>query len=299
MKSNNPDARIIDMMKHKRPLRSVEFFPPKDDEGIVKLSDIARSFKVLGLDFVSVTYGAGGSTREKSFAVCDMLRGEFGYVVMPHLTCVSHTKEELREILVELHAKGIRNIMSLGGDPPKGIPAEHAYKDGLRYGSDMVSLVRSTGLDFSLGVGGYPEKHPRSSDFDADMRHLKYKCDCGADFITTQLFFDNAHYYRFVESCRASGITSPIVPGIMPVLSVKQIKRFTELCGSVLPDELRRQLDSANDENPEDVEKIGVDWAHRQLQDLIKNGAPGYHLYVLNRARAALSLCKALVSSGV
>jgi methylenetetrahydrofolate reductase (NADPH) len=185
--------------------------------------------------------------------------------------------------------------MTLRGDPPKGETSFTPYKDGLRYASDLVELLKSRHSDFCLGVGGYPEKHPEAPSLEIDLAHLKRKVDAGAAFITTQLFFDNSIYYRFVEKCRAAGINVPIVPGIMPVLSLKQIQRFTAMCGTTLPQKLITRLEVAA-ENTDVVETIGIDWALTQIRDLLAQGAPGYHLYILNRAKGALALTAGLAA---
>jgi methylenetetrahydrofolate reductase (NADPH) len=214
---------------------------------------------------------------------------------MPHLTCVGHSREELNVVADQLHAAGYRNIMTLRGDPPKGQSEFVPYQDGLRYGSDLVALLKARHADFCLGVGGYPEKHPEASSASQDLDALKLKVDAGAAFVTTQLFFDNEVYYRFVEQCRARGITVPIVPGIMPVLSLKQIRRFTEMCGASLPEKLIKRLEAAG-ESPEIVEAIGIEWALTQIRDLLAHGAPGYHLYIMNRAKSALTLAAGLAA---
>jgi len=224
-----------------------------------------------------------------------MLRGEFGFTVMPHLTCVGHSAADLRGIADELHAAGFRNLMALRGDPPKGETTFVPSRDGLRYGSDLVALLKKSHPDFCLGVGGYPEKHPEALNAEVDLDNLKRKVDAGADFITTQLFFDNAIYYRFVEKCRSRGITVPILPGIMPVLGLKQVKRFTEMCGAHLPPQLITRLEAAA-EIPDVVEIIGIDWALDQIRGLLANGAPGYHLYIMNRAKSALALAAGLAA---
>ena len=290
-----PDRPISELFAQKRPLRSLEFFPPKDEAGVEHLRATAAALKRMAPDFVSVTYGAGGTTRERTARVSAMLRTELGFTVMPHLTCVGHTRAELGEIADRIHEGGFRNIMTLRGDPPKGETTFTAAPDGLRYASDLVALLKARHPDFCLGVGGYPEKHPYAATADADLVALKRKVDAGADFITTQLFFDNTAYYRFVESCRAAGIAVPIVPGIMPVLSLKQIQRFTALCGTSLPAKLITRLEVAA-ENADVVETIGIEWALTQIRGLLANGAPGYHLYVLNRARAALTLTAGLAA---
>jgi methylenetetrahydrofolate reductase (NADPH) len=293
--SMTPDRPISELFAQHRPLRSLEFFPPKDDTGVEALRASAAALKKIAPDFVSVTYGAGGTTRDRTAQVSALLRNDFGFTVMPHLTCVGHSRAELADIADRIKADGFRTIMALRGDPPKGETTFTPIKDGLRYGSDLVTLLKSRHPDFCLGVGGYPEKHPEAPNAAVDLENLKRKVDAGAAFVTTQLFFDNAAYYRFVEKCRAAGITVPIVPGIMPVLSLKQIKRFTEMCGTHLPPTLVTRLEVAA-EQPDVVEIIGIDWALDQIRGLLANGAPGYHLYILNRAKAALALAAGLAA---
>ena len=255
----------------------------------------AQALRGMRPDFVSVTYGAGGTTRDRTAQVSAMLRAEFGFTVMPHLTCVGHSKTELAALADRIHEGGFRNIMTLRGDPPKGAAEFQAATDGLRHASELATLLKSRHPDFCLGVAGYPEKHPEAPSLEADLNHLRRKVDAGAAFVTTQLFFDNAVYYRFVEKCRSAGITVPIVPGIMPVLSLKQIQRFTQMCGATLPAQLIKRLEAAAD-NAEVMETIGIDWALNQIRGLIANGAAGYHLYILNRAKGALSLAAGLAA---
>lgn len=291
-----PDLSISDLFAQRpHPLRSLEFFPPKDDAGVAALRETAQTLKRIAPDFVSVTYGAGGSTRERTAQVSRLLREEIGFTVMPHLTCVGHSRFELNDIADQLHAGGYRNIMTLRGDPPKGDTTFKPTPDGLSYANELVALLKARHPDFCLGVGGYPEKHPEAPSLETDLDNLKRKVDAGAGFITTQLFFDNAVYYRFVERCRARGITIPIVPGIMPVLSLKQIKRFTEMCGATLPDKLLKRLEAAGD-HPEVVEALGIEWALGQIRELLERGAPGYHLYILNRAKSGLALAAGLAA---
>ena len=290
-----PDRPISALFAAGHPLKSIEFFPPKDDAGVELLRRTALEIRKLSPDYVSITYGAGGSTRERTAQIARQLRGEHGFVTMAHLTCVNHTPEEIEQIAAAHHAAGIRNLMALRGDIPKGSDASVAFKPGLRYGADLVTLLKRNHPDFCLGVGGYPEKHPEAASLAADLDNLKRKVDAGADFIVTQLFFDNAVYYRFVEACRARGIRVPIVPGIMPVLSLKQIRRISEMCGAVLPAPLVQRLEAAGD-SADAVEFIGLEWAITQIRGLLANSAPGYHLYTLNRAKAALSLVAALAA---
>lgn len=289
----NPDRPISALFAENRPLRSLEFFPPKDDAGVEALRQTATALKSIPWDFVSVTYGAGGSTRERTAQVSDFLRRDFGLTVMPHLTCVGHSRAELTAIADRIYEGGFRNIMTLRGDPPKGATEFTVADDGLRYANELVELLKSRHPEFCLGVGGYPEKHPEALSLEIDLDNLKRKVDAGADFITTQLFFDNAIYHRFVEKCRKAGITLPIVPGIMPVLSTKQIQRIAALSGASMPPALLRRLEVAS-ENTDVVEIIGIDWALTQIRDLLAHGAPGYHLYILNRAKSALALAAGL-----
>jgi methylenetetrahydrofolate reductase (NADPH) len=290
-----PDRPISELFAEQRPLRSLEFFPPRDDAGVEALRATATALKRMNPDFVSVTYGAGGTTRDRTAQVSALLKNEFGLTVMPHLTCVGHSREELSAIADRIHAEGFRNIMTLRGDPPKGATEFSVTANGLGHANELVTLLTTRHADFCLGVAGYPEKHPEAPSLESDLTNLKRKVDAGAAFVTTQLFFDNAVYYRFVDKCRAAGITVPIVPGIMPVLSLKQIQRFTSMCGATLPQRLTTRLEAAA-ENADVLETIGIDWALTQIRDLLSNSAPGYHLYILNRAKAALSLSAGLAA---
>jgi methylenetetrahydrofolate reductase (NADPH) len=227
--------------------------------------------------------------------VSAILRSEFGFTVMPHLTCVGHSRAELAEIADRIHGDGFRNVMALRGDPPKGSAQFSVAADGLRYANELVSLLKERHPDLCLGVGGYPEKHPEAPSPQTDLENLRRKVDAGAGFVTTQLFFDNEVYYRFVERCRAASIAVPIVPGLMPVLSLKQVQRFTSMCGATIPPTLVRRLEAAG-EAAEIVEAVGIDWALAQIRDLLAHGAPGYHLYILNRAKSALALAAGLVA---
>jgi methylenetetrahydrofolate reductase (NADPH) len=293
--SMQSDRPISELFTEKATLRSLEFFPPRDESGVEALRQTADALRRIGPDFVSMTYGAGGSTQERTAQMSSLLREEFGFTVMPHLTAVNHTRAEVAAVAEAHYARGIRNIMALRGDLPVGLSAETGFRDGLRFGSDVVALLKELHPDFCLGVGGYPERHPEAPSFEVDLVNLKRKVDAGADFITTQLFFDNDAYYRFVDRCLGAGIDVPIVPGIMPVLSLKQVTRITSLCGASLPDRLVRRIEAA-DEHPEIIEALGVDWALTQIRDLLDRGAPGYHLYILNRARSALTLAAGLAA---
>jgi methylenetetrahydrofolate reductase (NADPH) len=274
-----------------KPLFSVEFFPPKNEEGGKKMLATAAAIQPYNPDFVSITYGAGGGTRETTMRYAETLQNEFNFEVMPHLTCVGHTSDELLEILEDFAKAGFKNIMALRGDPPKGEKTFRPVDGGLSYGSDLVSLIKENFPDFSIGVGGYPEKHPESSDPPTDLTHLKTKIDAGADFITTQLFFENQVYFDFVKSCREIGISVPILPGLLPVLSLGQVRRFCSMCEAQLPSELETRLEKSPEENQP---KIGSSWASNQITELLEKGAPGYHIYALNKTQSTLHILQSL-----
>jgi len=293
--SMQSDRPISELFAEKGTLRSLEFFPPKNESGVEALRQTAAALQRIGPDFVSMTYGAGGSTKERTAEMSSLLRDEFGFTVMPHLTAVNHTRAEVAAVAEAHYARGIRNIMALRGDLPDGLPTAMGFRDGLRFGSDVVALLKELHPDLCLGVAGYPETHPEAPSPEADLVNLRRKVDAGASFITTQLFFDNEAYYRFVDRCRAAGITVPIVPGIMPVLSLRQITRITGMCGASLPNRLIKRIEAAGDQ-PEIIEAVGIEWALTQIRDLLDYGAPGYHLYILNRARSALALAAGLAA---
>jgi len=283
---------ITDLLSRKQPLLSVEFFPPKSAESVDKLLKAAQVISASRPDFVSVTYGAGGSTRDLSATVSKRMKDDVGLQVMPHFTCVGSTREELGEIVDEFYDEGYRNIMALRGDPPQGQTAFQVTEGGFKYASDLVAFIKERHPDMCLGIAGYPEKHPEAASIESDLDALKIKADAGGSFITTQLFYENEAYFRFVDQVRARGIDLPIIPGIMPVLSLKQIKRITQLCHSELPQELESQLSQVQND-PDAVRRIGVEWARNQIGELIERGAPGVHIYALNKAKSAVELINA------
>ncbi|MEX2606705.1 MAG: methylenetetrahydrofolate reductase [NAD(P)H] [Kiritimatiellia bacterium] len=283
------DPSISDLLKRAdRPLLSYEFFPPKTDKGMASLRDTVEGLRDTNPDFVTVTYGAGGSTRKLTFEIAALLRRFRYQPIMPHLTCVGSSREELIGIADYMHAEGYRNIMTLRGDPPKEEESFVVADGGLACARDLVQLLKSRHPDFCLGVAGYPEPHPDSRGEQEDIDYLKSKQDQGADFITTQLFFDNQPYYRFVEKCDKAGIRIPVIPGIMPALSLGQIQRITSMCGANLPLPLLGKLESAGD-NKEAAMNTGILWCTEQLIDLLEHGVPGIHLYILNQIRPALA----------
>ena len=286
---------IRDTQKAGKHCLSFEFFPPKSDEGLSKFYEVARQLKTARPSFVSVTYGAGGSTRERTLDMCSWLKEELKITVVPHLTCVASSKNDIKNIVGEFKKQDFLNIMSLRGDPPQETCQFTPVSDGFRHANELVSFLKMEFPEICLGVGGYPEKHPEASSFEEDLHFLKRKVEAGASFITTQLFFDNTLYYRFVEAAQKVGIGEavPIIPGIMPILSYSQIKRFTHMCGASLPKKLVHKLEKAEND-PEAMELIGIDWATKQIDYLFKENVPGIHLYILNRSRAALELSKRL-----
>jgi methylenetetrahydrofolate reductase (NADPH) len=284
-------SSIKNALEMRKPLFSIEFFPPQNEAGGKRMLDTADKLRPYKPDFVSITYGAGGGTRETTMKYAKLLQNDYGFEVMPHLTCVGHRTDELLGILEEFAKAGFRNVMALRGDPPKGENAFKPVKGGLTYGSDLVNLIKENFPHFGIGVGGYPEKHPESPNLTADLKNLKTKVDAGADFITTQLFFQNQAYFNFVEECKRIGITIPILPGLLPILSLAQVKRFCSMCGAGLPVELENQLNEANeDEHP----KIGSEWATQQVRSLLKKGAPGFHIYALNKSKSTVKILQSL-----
>ena len=284
-------SSITSALSQESPLFSVEFFPPKDDAGGRRMLETAEAIRPYSPNFVSITYGAGGGTRETTMRYARILQDEYNFEVMPHLTCVGHTVDELLQILEDFAKAGFLNVMALRGDPPQGEDVFKATAGGLNYGSDLVELIRKNFPDFGIGVGGYPEKHPEAEDKTIDLTNLKTKVDAGADFITTQLFFDNRVYFDFVKSCKEAGIDKPILPGLLPVLSLGQVRRFCKMCEASLPVALEQSLPQAEEE---DHPVIGSEWAAAQISELLNAGAPGYHIYALNKPQSTLRILESL-----
>ncbi len=278
---------ISELFSLGKPLFSLEFFPPKNDAGGEKLLKTASTLKPYNPDFVSITYGAGGGTRNTTMKYARILKNEFGFEVMPHLTCVGHTQKELLEILEDFSSEGFSNIMALRGDPPKGEVQFRPIKNGLSHATELVALIREYFPQLGIGVGGYPEKHPESPTKEKDLIHLKEKVDAGADFITTQLFFDNQVYFNFVYDCQKAQIQVPVLPGLLPVQSVGQIQRFCKMCEASLPIQLLNELENTDEDKQP---KVGTDWAKKQVKGLLEKGIPGFHLYALNQSEASLEI---------
>ena len=279
------------------PLFSIEFFPPKSEASAEQLLRTAEALQAYSPDFASITYGAGGSTRSRTLKYARHLREDYGYAVMPHLTCVGHSRDDLRGIISEFREAGLGQIMALRGDPPKGETDFKPHPDGLHYANELVGLIHETFPECTVGVAGYPETHPEAPSPEIDLLNLKLKVDTGAHFVTTQLFFDNAKYFEFVERARQANIEVPVLPGLMCVTSREQALRFCDMCGTSMPAELDQQLLAAGEDSAA-VEAIGIDWVYHQTRELLESGAPGIHLYILNRKGPAVELMDKLKAAG-
>ncbi len=271
---------------------SVEFFPPKTEKGEENLFSEIAIIKRLNPGFCSVTYGAGGSTRDKTVGLVESIHSECGLEVMCHLTVVGQSKMEARAILARLKEKGIENVLALGGDPPQGMTDWRPHPDGFHHAIELVREATGFGC-FSVAVAGFPECHPRAASRAADLRFLKEKVDAGAAAVITQLFFDNDDYFRFVEDLRKLGMTVPIVPGVLPILSAPQVRRFAALCCSKIPPKLDKELAKVENDDGAAVE-MGIEYASRQCEQLITFGVPGVHFYSLNKAYSVQAICKNL-----
>jgi methylenetetrahydrofolate reductase (NADPH) len=285
--------RIADRLRNGPPCFSFEFFPPKSEDGVAQLFTTLKELADLKPGFVSVTYGAGGSTRQLTIELTSAIKRETGIEAMAHLTCVGHGRTELAEILQRLQSAGVENVLALRGDPPKEQTTFTPAPDGFSHGNELMQFARARGYDFCLGGACYPEAHLESEGIDDEIEHTKRKIADGAEFLITQLFFDNAFYFHFVERARKAGITCPIVPGLMPITNIAQIERITRMCGATVPMRLRLALEKRKDD-PESVLQLGVAHATLQAADLLANGAPGVHFYTLNRSRASRMIVTAL-----
>lgn len=273
---------------------SFEFFPPKTEEGERQLFETIRKLEKLNPTFVSVTYGAGGSTRDRTRNIVKKIHEETNLTVMAHLTCIAHTREELIDILQDYKNIGIENILALRGDVPRDKPDWRPPKGACKYAKELVELIRKEFGDwFSIGVASYPEGHPESPNLEWEVKYFKEKVEAGADFSITQMFFVNDYYYRFVEMCKNAGIDISIIPGIMPITNFKQIRKFASLCGATIPQSLIEKLEKVEDK-PEEVKKIGIEFAINQCLDLIEHGVPGLHFYTLNKSDATLKIYEAI-----
>ncbi|MDQ6769196.1 MAG: methylenetetrahydrofolate reductase [NAD(P)H] [Gemmatimonadota bacterium] len=280
----------------KPPTISFEFFPPRAPEAEARLFETVQQLAPLKPTYVSVTYGAAGSTRKLTRDIVVRIKRDIGIEAMAHLTCAGHTKEELADILDDLTSSGIENILALRGDPPRGQSAFTPTAGGFTHGSELVEFINGR-WDVCIVSAAYPETHQEARDAESDLRHLKTKVENGAEVLITQLFFEAQTYFAFVERARVAGITTPIVPGIMPITNVSQIERFTKMCGAAIPSSLRDLLAGVRDDE-DAVTAIGIEWARDQCRALLAGGAPGLHFYTLNRSHSTREILGLLRAEG-
>jgi len=287
--------RIDELLANKRPVFSIEFFPPKTEEGVVQLFETVEALKPLKPDYVSVTYGAGGATRDGTVEVAQRIKDDYGLEVMAHLSCVGETQDGLATILERFAGIGIENVLALRGDPPRGETEFTPPADGLSSAAELTGFITDR-HDFAIGGACFPEVHPEADSLDADLDYLKTKVDAGAKFLITQLFFDNHVYWDFVEAARDRGINAPIIPGVIPIGSYGQVARICKLCDASIPDDLDEAMQALGG----DVEAealLGVAYASQQCEELLAGGAPGIHFYALNRAPGTRAVLAALRAS--
>jgi methylenetetrahydrofolate reductase (NADPH) len=288
-------VKITDILGGPRPLFSFEFFPPKSDEGVAALMETAAALRSLNPGFVSVTYGAGGSTRARTLDVVKAMKRDLGLEVMAHLTCVGATTKDLRGVLGELERANIDNVLALRGDPPRGEERFKTPHGGFSHASQLTELICSE-FDFCVGGACYPEKHIEAVDLASDLKYLAIKAHAGAKFLITQLFFDNERFFEFVTQARRRGIDVPIIPGIMPITNAEQIDRFARQCGATIPERLGREL-VARRAQPEAILDLGVAYATLQCVDLLSAGVPAIHFYTLNKSPATRAVVSALLAA--
>jgi len=281
-------VKIKEALRSKQFTYSFEFFPPKNYSSILELGINIGQLMKLDPSFVSVTYGAGGSTQEATFDLIDYIRNKIGLCSMAHYTCVNANRDKVLEDLDKLYEMNIVNLMLLRGDPPKGHDKFVNLSGDFQYASDLIELAAGQNR-FSIGAAAYPEGHPESVSLEEDIKYLKNKVDKGADFLITQMFFDNQLYFDFVKKAKGEGINVPIIPGIIPIINFKQIKKFSSMCGATIPCELVEKLEPYQD-NLEKTYQIGVDYAIQQCEDLMAKGVPGLHFYTLNKSRASIDI---------
>lgn len=287
-------VRISDALATLRPFFSFEFFPPKDDAGSRQLFASIEALAPLRPAFVSITYGAGGSSRDRTVSLAKQIQAELGLTVMAHVTCVGSSRAELRSLFDDLARAGIENVLALRGDPPKGSTQFEASAGGFSYASELIAMLRRN-YDFCIGAACYPEVHLEAPDAEADLRRLKEKVDAGADFLISQLFFNNDRFAAFVKQARALGIAVPILPGLMPITNYQQVARFTSSIGASIPPKLLRELE-LRAQDGKAVEDLGVAYAALQATELLQQGAPGVHFYTLNRSPATRAIVSALIA---
>jgi methylenetetrahydrofolate reductase (NADPH) len=288
--------KISEIYAARRFCLSFELFPPKSDAGLDALYTHLDALVKHRPSFITCTYGAGGSTRDKTLEIVTSVLRRYGVPVASHLTCVGATADELRSYLQQAAERKIDNIVALRGDPPQGEARFQPVAGGLCHANELVAMIRAEFPKFGIAVAGYPEKHVEAPDLDTDLRHLKRKVDSGADAVITQLFYDNRDFYRFRDRCDQVGVKVPIIPGILPVTNLSQIQRITSLCGAKLPEQFVARLGQHADETWQF--ESGVEFAIRQVQELIDRGIPGVHFYVLNKSQATCRLLDSVALPG-
>jgi methylenetetrahydrofolate reductase (NADPH) len=284
--------KITKLFKRQKHTFSFEFYPPKDELSALDFGINVGQLMKLDPSFVTVTYGAGGSTQERTFAIVDYLQNKIGLTCMAHYTCVNASKEKVTKDIEYLRSISIKNLMLLRGDPPKGKDVFEPNRDGFNHASDLISFVREID-NFCIGAATYPEKHLEAPNIEEDLKNLKIKVNSGADFLVTQLFFSNEKYFDFINLTRKHGIDCRIIPGIIPITNYKQIKMFAQMTGATIPEEIIQAIEPYQD-NPEKIYQIGLDFAIRQCRDLLDKGAPGLHFYTLNKSRAAIEIFESI-----
>jgi len=287
--------KISALLSAGRPTFSFEFFPPKKQEDYPALYTALEHLKQLGPDFVSVTHPANGQMPFKTAELAARIKNDFGLEPMAHLTCIAHSRQEISDVVAQLEKLGIQNILAMRGDLPKDMTLD-PEKAHYSYANELVADIVKLG-DFCIGVAGYPAVHPQAQSAGADIINLKRKVDAGADFIITQLFFDNRSYFSFLEKCRAAGITVPVIAGIMPITEYKQLQRFTQMCSASVPQDFADKLRTAQDDSRA-VAALGVEFATAQCAELLRRGAPGVHFFTLNKSDATSRILKNLKNSG-
>jgi methylenetetrahydrofolate reductase (NADH) len=285
--------RIDEILTTTRPCFSVEFFPPKTDEGRANLFETVEVLRELEPAFFSVTYGAGGATREGTLETTSAIRDQYGVEAMAHLSCVGETVESLREVIDRIADAGIENILALRGDPPRGQTDFVQPEGGLGSAAELAAVISRDHPELAIGGSSFPEVHPEAESLEADLAYTKTKIDNGASFLITQLFFDNRHYFDFIPAARAAGITVPIIPGVMPITSYAQIRRFCEICEATIPGPLATAMEALGGDERAEFE-LGVAYAAQQCAELLASGAPGIHFYALNRWPATRAILAAL-----
>jgi len=287
--------KITELFTRNKRTFSFEFFPPKDEISAVDFGINVGQLLKLDPSFVSVTYGAGGSTQERTFALVDYLQNKIGLTTMAHYTCVNGTRDKVSADIIYLKSLGIENLMLLRGDHPKGSAIPSAIDPEIRHASDLISLAKKIHT-FSIGAAAYPEKHPESQTLKEDLEYMLQKYESGVDFLLTQLFFDNEAYYKYVTLARNKGIHCRIIPGIIPITSYKQIRKFVDMTGASVPAALADKIETHKD-SPEKIYQVGLDFAVKQCIDLLEWGAPGIHFYTLNKSRATIEIYETLPKS--